>query len=537
MNKEIIEKGLVVLDYAIENSVTITEATEKIGVYESFPRKLRKKIEKWYKDGEIDTSVYNEFNEKYNKIVSSSNKVIIKINDVNSDIDDNFDKRSKSWVDRNENGIIDLYRFKILIRDEEPFEGSITRKDMETIYQCYPYVTRNTVSQFFPYYTFTDFKRILRVFNITKDKLFPQHILEENDEEKIAEFALKAKESSSYKKFVEHKPIFIEKELRNTQLELYEERENKKWFDGEIDKFFKSYKLNIPSKSEIFKEYNNTDINNNLGYDGTTIFTIFGDIHFGKFFDNNNVMYGRGNNKDILRERCLEVIKSSVDKVNRLNSKKLVINCLGDIFESILPDGMHPQHTFEMDLFGHEQMLWGVEVFEDMFEYFIENTNNDVELVLYGIGGNHDRVGIKREDDKRRTATAIFYSFLDKIAKYKFTHRIKIIEAENGIIQYEEGNLSIIGFHGDSSLMKRKPIELMNLFKIGNSRNYTIIMNGHWHFGKFTEGVNYIQIGSGSVCSVDGFIQNEIGGGAQPSYIIGTQSKGYGFNFERIMLF
>ena len=90
----------------------------------------------------------------------------------------------------------------------------------ELLYSNYPYITRNSLSQFFPYLNFLDFKRILRVFNITKDKLFPQHILEEHTEEQIAEFALKAKEHSSHKKFIENKNSFFEQTTKNLQKEL-----------------------------------------------------------------------------------------------------------------------------------------------------------------------------------------------------------------------------------------------------------------------------------------------------------------------------
>jgi len=543
MNKDILDKGFTVLDYALSHNLNLTETTEKLGLYESFPRKLRKKVEKWWKNGELNTDIYNIFNEKYNNILNINNKtkrVYSKVAEHNSDIEDSYDKRSTYWVVRDDNNKISEYSFKILVRDELPFEGKISRKEMELIFQYYPYVTRNTISQHFPYFTFPQFKRILRVFNITKDKLFPQHILEEHNEDNVAEFALKAKEASSYKKFIEQKTSFIEKQLRDTQSKLIEEQENKYWYETLINNFFTEYNQKFENKS--FLKYNNTDVSlknesQEKGYNGPTIFTIFGDIHFGKFFPTKNVMYGRGNNKDILKERCLEVIKSSVNKVNQQNSKKLVLNCLGDVFESILPDGMHPQHTFEMDLYGHEQMSWGVNVFEEMLDYFIDNTKSDVELVLHGIGGNHDRIGEKRDQDKKRTATGIFYSILRKIATYKYNDRVSIIEHNSGIIQFEESSISFIGFHGDSTLMKRKPIELMNLFKIGDNKNYTVMMNGHWHFGKFNEGVNYMQIGSGSVCSVDDFIQNEIGGGAQPSFIIGNKSNGYGFDFERITLF
>lgn len=530
-----IDKGIEILEYTIENKVPLKEACIKLGSYESFLRKLRRKININYERGLIDNDIYNNFNNKYEEALNLL-KSVKKGGEDDVNIDESFDKRSKWWVERDNEGLITEYLFKILVRDEEPFEGKISRKEMEMIYQYYPYVTRNTISQQFPYFTFPQFKRILRVFNITKDKLFPQHILEENNDEQIAEFALKAKESSSYKKFLELKPNFLEKQLRDTQNRLIQELDNKKWFNQYISDFFDKYDIN--KKNKYLNQSDGYDTKKDKKvYEGPYLFVIFGDIHFGKYFPTHKVMYGRGNDKDILMERCMEIMRISVDRFNDINSNKLILNCLGDIFESILPDGMHPQHTFEMDLYGHEQMLFAINVFEDMISYFIENTPNMSKLVLHGIGGNHDRLGEKRDQDKTRTATAIFYSILDKIVGYKYNDRVIVVQHDNGIIQFEESGISFIGFHGDSMLMKRKPIELMNMFKVGDNKNYTVMMNGHWHFGQFNEGINYLQIGSGSVCSVDGFIQNELGGGAQPSFILGYKSKGYGFDFERKTLY
>ena len=84
---------------------------------------------------------------------------------------------------------------------------------MEEIYAKYPYVTQNTISRDFPYITFPDFKKILRCFNITKDKLFPLHIIETRSEDELAAFALKAKESAGYKKMIEQKSQYFEKDI------------------------------------------------------------------------------------------------------------------------------------------------------------------------------------------------------------------------------------------------------------------------------------------------------------------------------------
>src|SRR5690606_1183509 len=81
-------------------------------------------------------------------------------------------------------GKIESYKFKILVRDKAPLQGSLTREEMNLIYNLYSSegagLTQRDVSRYFTNFTFEEFKKILRAFNITKASApLAPHVLEE----------------------------------------------------------------------------------------------------------------------------------------------------------------------------------------------------------------------------------------------------------------------------------------------------------------------------------------------------------------------
>ncbi len=115
--------------------------------------------------------------------------------------------------------------------------------------------------------------------------------------------------------------------------------------------------------------------------------------------------------------------------------------------------------------------------------------------------------------------------------------RILVNNPDDEIISLYEDDISVIAHHGDASLMKRKPLDLINLFKKGTANNFTLLLNGHWHTTKIEEGINFLHLGVPSVCSVDNFIQYELGVGSQPGFIIGHRADAFGFDFKKVTLF
>jgi hypothetical protein len=547
MATERYNKTIELLSYCLKENVTLKQACEHFELGEGFPRRSRTRLAEALVAGRITNAEFEKFTKLYNQVTTrkapaaASKPTPTKAtlaNAVDLDTDERFDERSKGWEVRDDKGQILSYAYKIMVRDELPFTGSLTRDQMEKIYSEYPYNTLNNVSVDFPYLTVQDLKRIMRTFNITKDRLFPPHIVEEHTEEEIANFALKAKEKSSAKKFTAQKLPFIEGKLRDAQDELRKARASQEWAEKLLEKYINTRTVKPvaikPKNAQTISEFNFLDLRDN-GLSGTTI-AAFSDIHMGKKFPTSKAMFGRGTTKAILRERLLRLAKLTTEEANYKKSAKLALVCTGDIFESIQPAGQRIQHSDSMDIMGDEQFMFALEVFEEMFDHVVNEFKGE-KIVFHGIGGNHDRLMDSSSFDKKRTAAQLFYKVLNRVLSLKYNNAVEIKTYEDGIIAFSEGKVSYVGHHGDASLAKRNPLEIMNLFKVGDSKNYTVLLKGHLHnFKADWEYPNCMSIQLRSICSTDEFGQNELGKGAQPGFTIITESEGYGVDFKTFTL-
>lgn len=441
------------------------------------------------------------------------------------DLNDDYDERSKWWVDRDEEGKVIKYNYHIYIQDSLPLSGSFTCEQMEEIYAKYPYVTQNTISRDFPYITFPDFKKILRCFNITKDKLFPLHIIETRSEDELAAFALKAKESAGYKKMIEQKSQYFEKRFKDVQKNLLQVQTDRQWIEGVLDKYFdENRKRSVETIrfSDIKKDSDSESPNH------PRLFCLMSDLHIGKFY--KNPIYGRGYDKDIAKERFEQMAFHICREAHKY--EHLTILCGGDITESIMEDGLHHGIHKHMDLFQDDQIMYALDLFHSLFSTIFENTNfKSIELL--GLEGNHDRIGSQRHDDKNRTAAKVVYRFLQR----EWKDKIDVILAEEGIINQKRENICIISHHGDANLAKKKGDELVNLFGDGK-RFYHLVIKGHFHHLECKEGTNFLNITLPSICSADTYSITEFAQNSQPGFILGHQAEfGLGFDFKKITLF
>lgn len=110
------------------------------------------------------------------------------------------DDRNSVNIIRDDNGKIKFYEFKVLRRDKSPLVGRLTRDEMNNVYRMYSYygmsITQREISRYFPEYSLIDFKRILRVFNITKAvSPFAPHIIEEHSKKELMDMQMREKEN------------------------------------------------------------------------------------------------------------------------------------------------------------------------------------------------------------------------------------------------------------------------------------------------------------------------------------------------------
>lgn len=441
---------------------------------------------------------------------------------------------------RDENNLITGYYFAINQRDKAPLTGLFSRSEMEQIYTGYPYMTVNQLTESFPSYNSAEMRRILRAFGITKDRRFPPHILEERDPEEVSEFALNARERVAYKKLDLNRAGFVEKKLRQTQEQLWDLREEQdvvnRLTSVILDRYIEEGRLApappVAAYRPRYGEHRPV---------GEPSLVFYGDCHFGKLFETDQLMgRGRGTTRAILTERLLSLAQETVSRMQASKTNEVHLFNLGDVFESLLPDGMHPQHAHEMELKAEEQLLAALEAHELMLAYIIEHAGvpkEQLRIVMHGLGGNHDRLGKSRDEDKRRTGALIFYAMLQKVLNYQHPGLVDVRTYPEGVFSVVVGSINVIGFHGDSLLGKAKATDILNRFRSGDSSLYTIIANGHYHATVTEEGHNFLRMTVGPVCSADDYVQNNLGKGSQPSAMFVETSPGYGVDLHKKTLY
>ena len=475
--------------------------------------------------------------------------------EYNAETDDNYDKRSLGSTIRGEVKFVDHkgfsikkiigYKYKILIKGEPPLEGEFTRDEMDMIYQLYTSntggagLTLRAVSRQYPKLSFKDFKRIIRAFNITKSSTSSApHIMEEMSEDELVSLFRRNKEFNIYKKIEETDGKYYEKRFFETSKELSEYKKNDKESDEKIGQIIKNYcennnvKLPVPvsylQKDRLTKGKKIDDLRTNK-----PLICVFGDIHYGKKFD--NTIFGRGYNKEIANERMQQIAEETAEESKRLKTKEIIMVSLGDLIECAMEDGMHPGHSREMDLHQEEQMVFAIKSINTMLEKMLLKT--DCKITFCSILGNHDRMGIGRDDDKNRTSGKI----ISEMIKMHFCNekRIEFILPSDNILKITRNKICIIAHHGDSGLNKRKPSELINLRGAGTDYHH-LLLKGHWHALKVDEGTNFTSITAPSVASADKFIMDELGHNTLPGFVLcwePADNRNCGLDIKKVTLY
>lgn len=547
---------IAILKYAIKHQCTIKKASAHYKKRANFVSDYKRRgLERDLLNGTITQNQYDEIVELFDSLSSSTpapkkeleplllpnlgvflnedefTKDELEQIEYNAETDDKYDERSIGQSITDSEGKITHYYYKILIRDEEPLEGTFTREEMDKIYRLYSNLdgaglTLRAVSREFHNLTFRDFKRILRAFNITKSSVpVAPHILQEKSPEDITQIIIRNKENIVLKKLDNERNKLFEKYLLEAQRKLYKYQKEEDWIDSVINKYFEN--KNIQPKERF--DFKSSKTNNKTQVGNSTV-CVFGDIHYGKKFD--NPILGRAYNKNIAHERVMQIAKTIVNDHISRNSKEIIMVCVGDLVESIMEDGMHAGHLYEMDLFQEEQIFFAVDSIREMIHYVLNNTNCPV--IFHAIQGNHDRIGVGRDEDKNRTAGKIICKILEREIS-KESNKISFNIPKNNLLRIVTGKVMLFIQHGDSGLSKKKPTELVNLQ--GEPGCYNILLQGHWHSLKSEEGNNYLAMKIPSVASTDKFILEELGNNNLAGFIIGHQPEDcYGFNYSKITL-
>jgi hypothetical protein len=458
--------------------------------------------------------------------------------DYDASTDEAYEDRSVGEIVRGNETFVDYtgtelkkitgYKYRIFIRDEQPLEGNFTREEMDRIYRLYSNMdgagmTLRAVSRQFNHLTFKDFKRILRAFNITKASIpVAPHLIEENTPERLKGIIFQNKENNLFKKMDDERGRHYEKEYYKKAKQVFEISTDQEWVEKRIEAYFSKKRPALPAPvSRKIKDLNQSD---------KPLFCFFGDIHYGKKFE--RTIFGRGYSKEIAHDRVMQIAHRTIAEAKLLNPREIVMVSMGDLLECAMEDGMHAGHTMEMYLFQEEQIFFATDSIVEMMKLMIAKTN--CKITFCSIHGNHDRIGIKRDDDKSRTAGKVVTGMVKRMLANESNFSVEM--PENNLLRLKRGKICLFAHHGDSALNKKKPSELVNIWGEGTAC-YHVLLKGHWHSLKADEGTNYLTLTTPSVASADKFILEELGNNNLPGFILGHEPECYGFDYKKITLY
>lgn len=360
VTKERVQNAQKHLKEAIKRGLGLSEYLSGVGLGNGYIRNTAAKLRK-FNDNEL-TSDESKFMKLYDEYLSSKRVRPVKTEPTVVDYDsltpeeqemvsydayndDKFDDRSYGEVLReNETDTfvdtttgkevkkISKYYYHIKIKGEHDLTGYLTRDEMNMVYRLYSNLdgaglTVRAVSRHFTNLTYRDFKRILRAFNITKQSIpVAPHILEEESDDRVLEMVFRNKENNILKKLDAERGKHVEVILKETQRELIELKNKKKWVDDALSTFSVSdLKPFTLKKKNIANE--------------KALMVYISDQHVGA--DNTGSLYPNRYDEEVFNDRLTQILLEIEVQVDTFGTFDRIIVCnLGDAL-----DGYNGQTT------------------------------------------------------------------------------------------------------------------------------------------------------------------------------------------------
>ena len=397
-----------------------------------------RKINYWYQQrnnvvkSTLSTKLIDKFLKEYNRC-KANNKVTEKLE---------TDDRAITNVERDEDGNIQYYTFEIFKKDRPALVGKLDRKEMETIFNLYSTyganLTQKIVSRNFPEYSYVDFKRILRAFNIYKYDCFPQHLVEELSEEELLERYNRQKESNVLKRVEKDQLSEANKLINKLAKENLELKANTGEFHFVEDVEIKPYR--ITEKYDTHKD----------------LVLHLSDTHVGAKCISGS-LYENNWNEEELERRLDRIIDLVGENFGTLNT--IVINMLGDYLDGMDNQTARRDHFMPQNMDNREQFNVFI---RQMLSFIGQLSHYCSKIIIYAVpegnhGGTADYMAIK----------ALEYATSKKFPDVKFT----VFEKYYG--SYTFNNETYVLNHGKDSAFMKKPMPL-------NINDKTSVMIRDW---------------------------------------------------------
>lgn len=278
-----------------------------------------------------------------------------------------------------ESGKISKYNFTILVRDKKPLVGTLTREEVDLMYRLYSAsganLSQKVVSRYFPLYTFQEFKKILRTFNLTKASVpFAQHIIEEHTEEELIQLMNQQRENNFLKKYEQVK----DQQITQKYQELLKDHQNLKQAVANFSEFLKDLNLDIK-----------IDVKRSSVYNDKTMIVYVSDMHIGAEVSDYSI-YKNTYNEEVVMSRMGIVLDKILQLCENLNVPSIIIVNGGDSLDGYNGETTRGGHKLPQNLNNKDQF----KTFLKAMLYLFTNLStsgqfSNIEYISVE-GGNHD---------------------------------------------------------------------------------------------------------------------------------------------------
>ena len=312
----------------------------------------------------ISTDLIKEFLDEYLRI--KKNKPVENIE---------TDDTAITSIERDEDGNIQYYCFEIFRKNSTPLIGKLDRKEMETIYRLYSIyganLTQKIVSRNFPQYTFVEFKRILRAFNIYKaNSEFPQHLIEEKTEEELIQLHNQNKENNILRRLEKDQLAEANKLINKLITENQKLSKSSKLFD-DLLKYDSSFKNEKPRFTQNSSE--------------STVIIWLSDLHIGAY----NEKFGFYQLPDYDKNEIKRRLDKIINTFRYYDLDNFIVVDLGDSVDQYNKETTRGGHLLPNNMTDKEMS----HLYLDCMEYFFKNIkdlNIAKKYCYYSIGeSNH----------------------------------------------------------------------------------------------------------------------------------------------------
>jgi len=276
------------------------------------------------------------------------------------------DDRANVFTERDENGLIQYYTFEIFRKDAPTLSGKLDRKEMETIYRLYSIygsnLTQKIVSRNFPEYTFVEFKRILRAFNIYKaNSEFAPHIIEEKSEEELVALHNQNKENNVLRRLEKDQLSEANKLINKLAQENQKLSKNSSLLEQLLE-----YDPNFTNEKPIIE---------NQGTLPETLIIWLSDLHIGAYNEKFGFYQLPNYDKEEIKRRLDKIISTFAGK----SYNNVLIADLGDSIDQYNKETTRGGHLLPNNMTDKEMS----HLYLDCMEYFFYNIKNLVKADSY----------------------------------------------------------------------------------------------------------------------------------------------------------